>query len=65
MVELTIFELNAEGATVNVNTPFSGDNREFEVSLDDADVDYRWPAAAVGLVFLFVVAVLAKRRLGR
>lgn len=65
MVELTLFELDAEGATVNVNTPFSGDNREFEVTLDEPAVDYRLPAAAVGLVFLFVLAALAKRRLGR
>lgn len=65
MVELTILELSAEGATVNVNTPFSGDNREFDASLDDEPVDRRLPAAVVGLVFLFVVAALAKRRLGR
>jgi len=65
MVELTMLELNAEGATVNLNTPFSGDDRQFEVTIDDEEVDYRLPAAVIGLVFLFVVAVLAKRRLGR
>jgi hypothetical protein len=65
MADLTLFAVDAEGATVNVNTPFSGDNREFTVTLDDPEVDYRWPAAAIGLVFLFVVAALAKRRLGR
>lgn len=73
MAEFTFLEVHLDGASLTANAPFSGgtgggdEDPDVEVgSVGEEEGGSRkpWLAALVGLLFLVVVAVLAKKKLG-
>jgi hypothetical protein len=75
MAKFTFLEINLDGAQLTANAPFSdgsehpdaipGDADEGAATADDDSSGTRpWLAAFIGLLFLVVVAVLAKKRFG-
>jgi hypothetical protein len=79
MAKFTLLEINLDGAQLTANAPFSdgsehpdalpgdaakGDATTAEAEEGEAGTKRPWLAALVGLLFLAVLAVLAKKKLG-
>lgn len=71
MVDVTLLEVNLDGSTLTANTPFSGSSNPDEGSATVGGVENESGggrgtllAAIVGLVFVLVIAAVAKRKLG-
>lgn len=69
MAKFTLLELHLDGSTFTANTPFGTDAELPEDAATDGDAaddggSRRWLAALVGLLFLAVLAVLAKKKFG-
>lgn len=63
MVDITMLELHLDGSTLAANTPFGDSGGEADET-DESGGRSRLLPVVVGLVFLVVVAYLARRRLG-
>jgi len=70
MAKFTLLELHLDDSTFTANAPFSNDAELPDDAAEDdeaagGDDDGRpWLAALVGLLFLAVLAVLVKKKLG-
>jgi hypothetical protein len=71
MAKFTLLELHLDDSTFTANAPFSSDADlpadgagDGETTVEDADGGRPWLAALVGLLFLAVLAVLVKKKLG-
>jgi len=70
MAKFTLLELHLDDSTFTANAPFSSDAELPDEGPDDGeptgdgDGGRSWLAALVGLLFLAVLAVLVKKKLG-
>lgn len=63
MVDVTLFEVHLDGSSFSANAPFSGSGEQQE-EREQGGGARRGVGVLVGLVFLVVLAVLLRQRLG-
>lgn len=66
MVNITLFELHVDDASLSATTPFGGSEKEVEAAAGSPEEDSGGKggvvAAVVGLVFLVAVAYVARKK---